>query len=43
MSPRRCRLYLITPPEIADIAAFSRQLDEALDAGDVAAAAPEIA
>lgn len=36
MSPRRCRLYLITPPEIADIAAFARQLDEALDAGDVA-------
>lgn len=33
---RRCRLYLITPPEIADIAAFSRTLDEALDAGDVA-------
>lgn len=36
LEPRRCRLYLITPPEIADIAAFSRQLDEALDAGDVA-------
>jgi thiamine-phosphate pyrophosphorylase len=36
MSSRRCRLYLITPPEIADIAAFSRQLDDALDAGDVA-------
>jgi thiamine-phosphate pyrophosphorylase len=35
-APRRCRLYLITPPEIADIAAFSRVLDEALDAGDVA-------
>ena len=34
--PRRCRLYLITPPEIADIAAFSKLLDEALDAGDVA-------
>ncbi len=33
---RRCRLYLITPPEVADIAAFSRALDEALDAGDVA-------
>ena len=33
---RRTRLYLITPPEIADIAAFSRQLDDALDAGDVA-------
>lgn len=33
---RRCRLYLITPPEIADIAAFARVLDDALDAGDVA-------
>ncbi|MFT3722872.1 MAG: thiamine phosphate synthase [Hyphomonadaceae bacterium] len=33
---RRCRLYLITPPEIADIAAFARELDAALDAGDVA-------
>ena len=35
-TPRRCRLYLITPPEIADIAAFSRELDAALDGGDVA-------
>lgn len=34
--PRRCRLYLITPPEISDIAAFAHALDEALDAGDVA-------
>ncbi len=33
---RRCRLYLITPPEIIDIAAFARELDTALDAGDVA-------
>lgn len=33
---RRCRLYLITPPEITDIAAFTRELDAALDAGDVA-------
>ncbi len=33
---RRCRLYLITPPEISDIAAFTRELDAALDAGDVA-------
>jgi thiamine-phosphate pyrophosphorylase len=33
---RRCRLYLVTPPDIPDIAAFSRQLDAALDAGDVA-------
>lgn len=32
-----CRLYLITPPEIADLAAFARRLDEALAAGDVAA------
>jgi thiamine-phosphate pyrophosphorylase len=36
MSPRRCRLYLITPPEVPDIAAFARQLEQALDAGDVA-------
>jgi len=35
-TPRRCRLYLITPPEIADIAAFARELDQALDGGDVA-------
>lgn len=33
---RRCRLYLVTPPYIPDIAAFSRELDAALDAGDVA-------
>ena len=33
---RRCRLYLITPPEIADIEAFARALDAALEAGDVA-------
>jgi thiamine-phosphate pyrophosphorylase len=32
-----CRLYLITPPEIADLAAFASQLDGALAAGDVAA------
>jgi thiamine-phosphate pyrophosphorylase len=32
----RCRLYLITPPEITDIAAFSRELEQALDGGDVA-------
>ncbi|MDI6624417.1 MAG: thiamine phosphate synthase [Brevundimonas sp.] len=32
-----CRLYLITPPEIADLAAFARDLDAALAAGDVAA------
>lgn len=33
---RRCRLYLITPPEVPDVAAFARELDAALDAGDVA-------
>jgi thiamine-phosphate pyrophosphorylase len=33
---RRCRLYLITPPDISDIAAFARELDAALDGGDVA-------
>jgi thiamine-phosphate pyrophosphorylase len=33
---RRCRLYLITPPEIPDMAAFARDLDHALDGGDVA-------
>lgn len=32
-----CRLYLITPPVIDDLAAFGRSLAEALDAGDVAA------
>lgn len=31
-----CRLYLITPPRF-DAAAFSRLLEQALDAGDVAA------
>ena len=35
MAPPRTRLYLITPPEI-DPAAFSRELDAALVAGDVA-------
>jgi thiamine-phosphate pyrophosphorylase len=33
---RRCRLYLVTPPEISDLAGFSRELDHALDGGDVA-------
>src|ERR1700755_3245662 len=33
---RRCRLYLITPPEVADVAAFARELDAALDGGGVA-------
>jgi len=32
-----CRLYLITPPEIADLTAFAADLDAALAAGDVAA------
>ena len=32
-----CRLYLITPPAIADLDAFAAVLAQALDAGDVAA------
>src|ERR1700758_4029505 len=32
-----CRLYLITPPRIDDLAAFGQTLAGALDAGDVAA------
>jgi thiamine-phosphate pyrophosphorylase len=32
-----CRLYLITPPRLDDLAAFGRELAHALDAGDVAA------
>lgn len=32
-----CRLYLITPPLIDDLAVFGRMLAEALDAGDVSA------
>ena len=32
-----CRLYLITPPRLDDLAAFGRDLAHALDAGDVAA------
>ena len=35
--PLACRLYLITPPRLDDLAAFSRTLAEALDAGDVGA------
>ena len=31
-----CRLYLITPPRLDDVAAFSRALEAALKAGDVA-------
>jgi thiamine-phosphate pyrophosphorylase len=32
----RTRLYLITPPQVADAAAFAKTLDAALSAGDVA-------
>lgn len=32
-----CRLYLITPPRLDDLAGFARTLAHALDAGDVAA------
>ncbi len=32
-----CRLYLITPPRLDDVAAFAAVLERALDAGDVAA------
>jgi thiamine-phosphate pyrophosphorylase len=35
--PLACRLYLITPPRLEDLAAFGAALTEALDAGDVAA------
>ena len=35
--PADCRLYLITPPSLKDLAAFGRVLAAALDAGDVAA------
>ncbi len=34
---RDCRLYLITPPAIEDLAAFVRALGEALEGGDVGA------
>jgi thiamine-phosphate pyrophosphorylase len=37
MKPTPCRLYLITPPKIADLAGFAETLADALDAGDVAA------
>jgi thiamine-phosphate pyrophosphorylase len=37
MSAPSCRLYLITPPRLDDLAAFGRVLAHALDAGDVAA------
>jgi thiamine-phosphate pyrophosphorylase len=32
-----CQLYLVTPPSIADLAAFATALEQALDAGPVAA------
>src|SRR3989338_5448950 len=32
-----CRLYLITPPRLDDLAGFAHVLAETLDAGDVAA------
>ncbi len=32
-----CRLYLITPPRLADLAAFALAIEAALGAGDVAA------
>jgi thiamine-phosphate pyrophosphorylase len=37
MTSSPCRLYLITPPRIDDLAAFGHVLAQALDAGDVAA------
>jgi thiamine-phosphate pyrophosphorylase len=37
MSPPACRLYLITPPAIDDLAAFGHTLAATLDAGDVGA------
>jgi thiamine-phosphate pyrophosphorylase len=37
MAEPPCRLYLITPPRLDDLAAFGRSLAHALDAGDVAA------
>ena len=37
MRSATCRLYLITPPRIEDVAAFARSLELALGAGDVAA------
>lgn len=35
--PASCRLYLITPPAIGDLASFADVLSRALDTGDVAA------
>jgi len=36
MNENRCRLYLITPPKIDDLAGFAADLEQALGAGDVA-------
>lgn len=36
MSAPECRLYLLTPPSIPDLDGFARDLEAALDAGDVA-------
>jgi thiamine-phosphate pyrophosphorylase len=36
-TPPDCRLYLITPPVLDDLAGYGRILAQALDAGDVAA------
>lgn len=36
-APPDCRLYLITPPALPDLAAFIRALEAALSGGDVAA------
>lgn len=36
MTEPACRLYLLTPPSIPDLGAFARDLDAALNAGDVA-------
>lgn len=37
MTRPACRLYLITPPVLADVGAFAETLAETLEAGDVAA------
>ena len=37
MATPDCRLYLITPPRIEDLAAFGREVGEALEGGDVGA------
>lgn len=37
MAPPLCRLYLITPSRLDDLAGFGQMLAHALDAGDVAA------